>query len=159
MIFFLTLTQDPYLEGGLSQDFLSEAKRASAVKESDKLDFIFLIPEKERDLKKEAKIRKRMEEHFKKHFNLLKTEKNQKIRHGISFAVLGVILMFLATFLFFKFKNESLLASFLTILLEPASWFLFWEGLDYSIFGSKRINPNLSFNQKMSKADIKFVSV
>ena len=148
----------PISERGLSEDFLSEAKRASAVKETERVNFIFLVPKNERDLKKEAKIKKRLENHLRKHFNLLKKEKNQRIKRGVFFAIFGVVLMFLATFLFFKFKNESLLASFFTILLEPASWFLFWEGLDHAIFGSKRINPSLIFNQKMSNATIKFVS-
>src|SRR3989338_9868893 len=149
----------PVSERGLSEDFLSEAKRASAVKEGERLDFIFLISKNKRDLKKEVTIKDRLERHFKKHFGLSKNEKSKAIKQGVFFTILGVVLMLLATFLFFKFKNESLLASFFTILLEPASWFLFWEGLDQLIFESKKIEPNLDFYRKMSHANIKFVSV
>jgi len=149
----------PVSERGLSEDFLSEAKRAGAVKEGEKLDFIFLISKNKRDLKKEVTIKDRLERHFKKHFGLSKNEKSKAIKQGVFFTILGVVLMLLATFLFFKFKNESLLASFFTILLEPASWFLFWEGLDHAIFESRNINSNLFFYKKMSSANIKFVSV
>src|SRR3989344_7897846 len=127
----------PISERGLSEDFLSEAKRAGAVKEGERLDFIFLVSKNKRDLKKESTIKDRLERHFKKHFDLSRSEKNKAIKQGIFFTILGAILMLLATFLFFKFKNESLLASFFTILLEPASWFLFWEGLDHAIFDSR----------------------
>ena len=146
-------------ERGLSEDFLSEAKRASAVKEGEKINFIFLISKNKRDLKKETIIKNRLDGHFRKHFGLLKNEKRGAIKQGVFFTMLGAILMFLATFLFFKFKNESLLASFLTILLEPASWFLFWEGLAHAVFDSRKISSNLLFYQKMSKASIKFISV
>ena len=149
----------PISERGLSEDFLSEAKRAGAVKEGERLDFIFLVSKNKRDLKKESTIKDRLERHFKKHFDLSRSEKNKAIKQGIFFTILGAILMLLATFLFFKFKNESLLASFFTILVEPASWFLFWEGLDHAIFDSRRISSSLLFNKKMSHANIKFVSV
>src|SRR3989338_2828541 len=146
----------PISERGLSEDFLSEAKRAGAVKEGEKLDFIFLITKNKKDLKKEITIKDRLERHFKKHFGLLKNEKSKAIKQGVFFTILGVILMLLATYLFFKFKNESVLASFFTILLEPASWFLFWEGLDHAIFDSRSISDNLLFYKKMSGSNINF---
>jgi len=149
----------PYSEKGLSEDFLSEAKRASSVKEAERLNFIILVPKTKRDLKKEITIKDRLERHFKKHFGLLKNEKSKAIKQGVFFTILGVILMLLATYLFFKFKNESVLASFFTILLEPASWFLFWEGLDHAIFDSRSISDNLLFYKKMSGSNIKFVSI
>jgi hypothetical protein len=148
----------PLDQRGFSDDFLFEAKRAAIVKEPEKINFIFVIPKKERNLKEEAKIDSRLKEYFRKHFNLIQEEKKKTIKRGAIFSVFGMVLMFLATFLFFKFKNESLLASFFTILLEPASWFLFWEGLDLIIFESKKVNHNLEFHEKMAKARISFVS-
>jgi hypothetical protein len=144
---------------GLSEDFISEAKRASAVKEAKKIDFIFLVPKKVRDLKEEKKIEDRLKKYFKKHSDLLQMEKNKTIKHGIYFIILGIILMFIATFLIFKFKNENLITSFLVILFEPAGWFLFWEGLHEVLFDSRKVNPNIEFHKKMANTSIKFVSV
>src|SRR3989344_4782915 len=127
----------PYSLKGLSEDFLSAAKGSLTNKPIDKIDFIFLVQKKERKEKEKSKI----------------------VKRGSIFTGVGMILMLTATFLFFKFKNESLLASFFTILLEPASWFLFWEGLNQLIFESKKIEPNLDFYRKMSDASIKFNSV
>lgn len=143
---------------GFSDDFLEEAKRACAVKE-EKIDFIFMIPKNERNLKEEARIEDRLKKYFRKHLGILEKEKRKTIKTGLYFTILGIILMFAATYLFFTFKNESFMTSFFTILLEPAGWFLFWEGLDLVIFKSRVIGPDLDFHRKMANATIKFTSV
>lgn len=148
----------PLLQRGLSEDFLAEAKRASIVKESKKIDCIFLVPRKVRDFKEETKIIDRLQKYFKKHFDIIRKEKKKIIRRGLALTIAGVILMIIATFLFFKFKNESFISSFFTILLEPASWFLFWEGLDLVLFEAKKTNKNLEFHKKMADSNMKFIS-
>lgn len=102
----------PLPKRGLSENFLAEAKRASIVKEAEKVDCIFLVPRKVRDFKGEVKIIERLQKYFKKHFNLLKNEKNKTIKKGTLFIASGIIVMLLATFLLFNFKQESFLTSF-----------------------------------------------
>lgn len=148
----------PLPKRGLSENFLVEAKRASISKEAEKVDCIFLVPRKVRDFKGEVKIIERLQKYFKKHFNLLKNEKNKTIKKGTLFIASGIIVMLLATFLLFNFKQESFLTSFFVILLEPAGWFLFWEGLDLVIFDAKGTDVNLKFHKKMAHANIKFIS-
>ena len=149
----------PLHERGLSEDFLLEIKKASLVKKSNEINFIILAPKKERDLNKEIKITQRLRSYFKKHFGILEEEKNKMIKEGIWFTISGIILMIIATYLLFKFKNQNLVASFFTILFEPAGWFIFWHGLDYIIFEPKKINPDIDFHEKMTNAKIMFVSV
>ena len=48
--------------------------------------------------------------------------------------------------------------SFLVVFLEPAGWFLFWEGSDLVIFDSKKKKPDLEFYEKMTRANIGFLS-
>ena len=143
---------------GFSDDFLSEAKRASVVKE-EKIDFIFMMPKEERNLKEEARIEDRLKKYFKKHLDILEKEKNKMIKEGVIFTIIGMALMMVATYLLFKFKNESLWANFFVILFEPAGWFVFWHGLDNVIFEPRDINPDLDFHRKMANATIKFTSV
>lgn len=148
----------PFSQKGLSEDFLKAAKTAT-IDKSDKIDFVFLMPDRERKIKDETMIKYRLKKHFKKHLELLKKEKRKVVKRGSFFVGIGILLMLAATFLFFKFKEESFLASFFIIFLEPASWFLFWEGLDQLIFDSKKVDPNLDFYKKMADAAISFGSV
>jgi len=142
---------------GFSEDFLSEAKRAVITKE-EQIDFIFMVPKTERNIREEIKIENRLKQYFKKHLAILEKEKKRVIKKGLAFTIVGILLMLVATYLFFTFKNASFAASFFTIMLEPASWFLFWEGLDLIIFEAEKIGPNLDFHRKMVKAKISFIS-
>ena len=66
--------------------------------------------------------------------------------------------MFVASFLLFKGFENSLLINFLIVFLEPAGWFLFWEGLGIVLFESKKKKPEVDFYSKMAKSDIDFIS-
>lgn len=146
-------------ERGLSGDFLFESERAVMAKSVEKIDFLMLLPEKSRNLAKEKTIRERLKKYFKKHYEIMQHEKKKIVNKGIAFTVSGILLMLIATILFFKFKEESFLTSFLVVLLEPGGWFLFWEGLDLIIFSSKDKVPHLNFYKKMADANIKFASL
>ena len=147
----------PYSHRALSSDFLSETKKASIDKD-EKIDLELLIPSNKRNKTKEEIIRKRLRDHFNRHLNLLKTEINHMVWKGFSLAITGVVLMFIATLILFNYGDNTLFLSFLIILLEPAGWFLFWEGLDIILFESKKIKPDLEYYKKMAKCNINFVS-
>ena len=143
---------------GLSEDFLSEAKRATMSKNSDKIDFVILVPEKNRKPKEEKIIKERLKRYFKKYYGIEKKGKNKIIKKGIIFNVVGIILMFVATYLIYIFKGASLISNFFIVLLEPGGWFLFWKGLELALFESKEEAPNLKFYERMVDAEIRFDS-
>jgi len=145
----------PYSERALSDDFLIEAKKASRDKTTG-IELKFLIPKTERNLINEILIKRRLREHFKKHVSSLLAERGKIRRQGLLFCFIGTILMLTASFLFFKSLEKSFITSFLITLLEPASWFLFWEGLNQAIFESRKSSSDLDFYRKMSKCDINF---
>ena len=147
-----------YSQRALSDDFLQETKRASRDKVSGTIELRFLVPKKARNLKHESMIKKRLREHFKKHFEEINKEFKKVRRKGIFFIITGIVLMFLATLILFRYAEGNFLMTFLVILLEPGGWFLFWEGLDLIIFEAKKGIPNLSFYKKMSKCSINFFS-
>jgi hypothetical protein len=138
-----------YSKRSLSIDFLDEIKRSINEKDGKGIELLLYAPEKERDSSKEVIIKGRLAAHFKKHYHLLKEEKRRVIKLGIGMVIAGIISMFAATFVLFKDPSRSLLLSFLVIFLEPAAWFLWWEGMDLIIFQSKKINPELYFYHKM----------
>lgn len=144
----------PYSKRALSDDFLSEAKKLTLGREED-IDIEFLLPTKNRNSTQESIIRKRLLSHFHHHHTSLEAEKLKILRLGLLFLVSGIALMFAATFLLVSLQ-KGFLPRFGIILLEPASWFLFWEGLSLLLFRSKHKNPERRFYEKMHKARIFF---
>jgi hypothetical protein len=134
---------------GLSIDFLDEIKRASNDKTDDGIEFILNVPENGRDEGREAVIKDRLLAHFVRHRDILQRNKRKVLYRGIIMIILGIISMIGAT-LVLSHDSNDLLSSFLVIFLEPAAWFLLWEGADQILFNSKNIDPELDFYRKMS---------
>lgn len=148
----------PYNVRALSDDFIVEAKKASRDKEPGKFELKFLIPDHERKKDVEQVIKKRLRSHFKSHFQDVKKERDDIIKKGAVFVAVGIVFMFIATYILFYYSEKGIFINFLIVLLEPAGWFLFWEGLDQVVFETKRKKPTLDFNNKMSKCEITFIS-
>ena len=144
-----------YSERALSDDFLSECKKAARDKE-DRLELRFLIPKQKRNYRDEIKIKKRLKDHFHRHF----LETNKKINKikmsGLIWFILGAIVMTLGTFLYSQ-RDNGFLFTFLFIMSEPAGWFFFWEGLAKIFITSKKELPDYEFYKKMSKSEIVFL--
>ena len=141
-----------YSEKALSDDFLSECKRAAKDKEVG-VELRLLVPKHKRKFDDENKIRKRLKNHFNKHFKEKEKEMRSVKREGLMWFFLGVVVMVAATFFY---KRDEFIFTLLFIMAEPASWFLFWEGLNLIIFESKKISPNLEFYRKMNECHINF---
>jgi hypothetical protein len=142
----------PFSKRALSVDFLDEIKRASSDKTSEGVELVLFVPESERSESHDTTIRERLAAHFRRHYHLLAAEKRRFMRRGWSMVGLGIISMIGAALIHFNTPEKSLFMSFLLVFLEPAAWFLLWEGMDQIVFESKSINPELDFYRKMSSA-------
>jgi hypothetical protein len=147
----------PYSNRSLSQDFLDELRRATRNIEAGEFHVKLLAPTALRKPADEVVIRKRLKDHFKKHFLVVKKEHQKLIRKGIILAVLGFLFMLGATFVG-HYGKETLLVTFLTVILEPGGWFMMWYGMDQIFYFGKEKKPEYEFYEKMDKADIKFDS-
>jgi len=154
---FSSFDPRPYSERALSVDFLDEAKRASVDKEFGNIQLRLIVSKKKKSESIENIIKQRLHEHFKKHHEILHKEAGKVMKRGACFTIAGVFIMFLAAYILFK-NHQTLLISFLIILLEPAGWFLFWEGLGQIVFESKKKKPELDFYHKMAKSKIEFIA-
>jgi hypothetical protein len=61
-----------------------------------------------------------------------------------------------ATSLLLNRNSTDFFRNFLIMLMEPASWFFFWDGLEMILFKSNEINHDLNFYRKMSGCRISF---
>jgi hypothetical protein len=142
----------PYSLKALSGDFLSECKKVSEDKKQVNLKF--LIPKKERNLKDEAKIKRRLKEHFKKHTRIKKKKIFDTRLFGFIWFVLGCIMMIMCAF-FLNYKGPFWFNIVITIA-SPSGWFFLWEGLGKILIKAKEDIPDYVFNKKMANAEIIF---
>ncbi len=142
-----------FSEKALSVDFLEEAKRAARDMIGENTELRLLIPKEKRKINEEMKIKTRLREHFHKHFK----EKEKEIKkikfQGLGWVFLGAVFIFIASLFY---KREGYLFNFLEILLTPAGWFTFWEGLGKIFIVSNEKKPDYEFYKKMSRARIIF---
>ena len=146
-----------YSQRSLSDDFLSEAKKASRDKDPDKLELRLLISEQKRDSKNEAIIKKRLHEHFNKHAHLLGKEIKNTQNKSILAAFSGLIMMLAATYIKSS-APDAFIVRFLFVLLEPAGWFVTWFALDKLFYAAEVKKAEYGFYEKMSKCEIIFSS-
>ncbi len=142
----------PYAKRALSADFLEELKWAAADKADGKVELTLLMPTKDKNEYHETIIKERLTEHFRKHHRDLLEEKRHVTRVGSAMVAAGVACMGLATLIVTAGAEQGFFFSFLVLLLEPAAWFLLWEGMDQIIFTSREKNPELEFYRKMSNS-------
>jgi len=145
----------PYSEKALSDDFLEEAKRASRDKYIG-VTLILLVPKKLRRVSEENLIKKRLCEHFKKHYKKIGADINSIKRKGLFMALLGAFLITIATYLS-SLQSQNISIHFLKVLLEPAGWFTGWTGLDHIIYVAGGKKNDFEFYEKMSKCRISFM--
>jgi len=142
----------PFSGRALSVDFLDEIKRATRDKGDNGIELILNVAETKRSEFHETTIKERLASHFGRHYRLLLEEKRHITRLGVSMVTMGIACMIAATFVVFSDPSRNLLLSFLVVFLEPAAWFLLWEGMDLIIFHSKKINPELEFYRRMTES-------
>lgn len=147
-----------YAQRALSDDFLNEAKKASKEKSNGVVELKFLVPSNTRSLDKEIVIKKRLREHFKKHYNLLHKETIDLKKRGGLLVAAGLLITLTATTIStFGFIKYAFLSNFLVVALEPGGWFLMWTGLDLIFSTLKQKDQNIEFYDKMSKCRIVFL--
>lgn len=147
----------PYSERALSDDLLVEAKKACRDKPSGQIELIFLIPKKLRNVENETLVKRRLKDHFRKHYMMLIHEVRKTKRKGVTMAFLGLLMILVATYLY-TWENPNFLIHFLIATLEPGGWFTGWTGLDELYYTLKKEEPELKFYERMSQADIIFIS-
>jgi hypothetical protein len=147
----------PFTQRALSVDFLDEIKRASREKVSGQIELKFLVPRNQRSFENDLQVKKRLKEHFKRHHDELEKEGKKTFSKAVIFIALGFALLGFAAFID-NMNKEGFFYSLLVIFLEPAGWFTFWFSLEQLFDRFKEKKPEIEFYEKMSKAEISFMS-
>jgi len=145
-----------YLTRRISEDFLAEL--LIELKNSpDARNMILSLPAQQRDEATEKVIASSLHKFFTGRFKLHAQLCRKKLSKGLSFLIFGVILMLLNSWIIYR-SNVTYLLICLRVLLEPASWFLLWAGLDFLFYNYAGLKKNKNFYQALSKMHINFQS-
>lgn len=147
----------PFQERMLSDDFISEAKKACKEKNSTISAFTLLLPAGIRNEQDEKRIAARLNGYFNHAYRQLHAEASDVKRKGLYFVLAGIALMMVASYVSFL-KSEKYFVHILLVLFEPAGWFMLWAGLDHLIYSSQKIKKDLKFYSIMINTHIEFMS-
>jgi hypothetical protein len=147
----------PYSKRALSVDFIDELRRATPDKEKTGIELTLRVPTSLRVEADEAVIKERLAYHFSKHYQNLLREKRKILAGGITMVAFGIIAMIAAAFVDLEYSIKNFYHSILIVLLEPAAWFLLWEGMDQIIFSARKVDPDLEVYRKMADTNGKVV--
>ncbi len=147
-----------YKERQLSEDFLAELRRFFFDKNPDSLDLVFLIPARSRKAATEAIIKRRLHIYFhKKNRETAAGAAHVKSRNLIRVAV-SVLLMVGTGYLATK-AGQIVWMNIVKVIIEPASWFLFWTSLDQLLGARRSLERELHYFHRLSECKIVFLSV
>jgi len=152
-----------YSERALSDDFLSECRKAARDKNEREIELRLMVPKEKRDHEEELKIKHRLKNHFHKHFQEWEGEVRKVKRQGWQWFGLGAICMLIGAYLYthassgvFGLTEENFLYHLLIVMFEPAGWFLVWEGMEQILMGAKENERELQFYKKMASIHVEF---
>jgi len=145
----------PFSERALSDDFLIECKRAAREKDEFELELILSVPHDKRNMSNELKIKKRLKDHFRKHFQEKEKEVSEIKKDGITWVTLGVGIL-LGVVYGLAHVTSNFLEALITIFEIP-SWFLVWEGMDKILIDARKLEPDQLFYKKMANVKINFL--
>lgn len=154
---FSDFDPSPFSHRIVSDDFISEARRICTDKTGHIREFNLYLPEEMRNEHEEEIIKKRLHDFFIMRLNKYVKEFGDVRKRGMLFALLGIILLSIITYLF-SLKAFSGIIQFVFIVAEPAGWFLIWMGLDNMFFTNKPQKPDMELFKKLAKAEIYFHS-
>jgi Ca2+/Na+ antiporter len=145
-----------YSERSLSDDFIYECKKATRERK-ETFELRLLMPKNKRNINHESKIKKRLKDHFQKHFKEKEDEIRKTRREGFLWVIIGVILILISTLLL-NYESNSFIFRVLFIISEPAGWFTMWNGFERMFVSTRKESDESEFNKKMANVKIYFLS-
>ena len=154
---FSDFDPSPYSERTLSDDFIIQAKIVSRNKSGNKMSLRLLLPANKRREQEETMIAIRLHCYFKSVHQALKSERKKANMRGLTFALIGIIVMIAVSTISFM-KSEKYHVHLFLALFEPAGWFSLWAGFDQLVKSPKATKKDIDFYAKMTKSEITFLT-
>lgn len=141
----------------VSEDFIHELKRNAKEVKGAVSVLLLHLPAEVRKPQVEDEILQSLKGYFLRQHMVIKSEVAHIFRKGIAMALVGTLLLIVAAYLHFL-NARSFLNSVIQIILEPAGWFLIWNGLDILFYEIRIRRSQLNFFDKIRNCNLQFVS-
>lgn len=153
----------PYSRRAVSEDFIRECRRATRNRSGEKLELRLALPASGRLPDEEERIRHRLAGYFQKHFKAKGAELFALRRRAWIWTASGAACMMAGAFLstgtgrgMLGLDDSGFLFHLLLVVIEPASWFLVWEGMELLILGTRDTERESAFFRTLAEARITF---
>jgi hypothetical protein len=146
----------PYHERELSEDFLTELRRFFYHKSPESLDIVLLIPASRRRARDEKLIKKRLHIYFQKKFRSTQDGLKNVMLWNALRVVLAMSIM-IVTGILAVHAGQIIWRNILKVMLEPASWWLFWTSIDNLMEARKKVRDELRYFQRLAECKIVFL--
>lgn len=144
-----------YHKRRISEDFLEELKASLKYKKERTDDLVLLLPAEQRRKDIEPQIVTSIKDQFHNRF-LMFNERDSKIRlKGILYLVIGIVIMAIDSVIAFWLVKTYPVVT-LRIILEPAGWFLMWNGLDLLSYDYRKAKHETNFYRNVDHLKIHF---
>ena len=141
----------------VSEDFIHELKRNAKEIREPISELLLHLPDDVRKPPLEAGIVQSLKQYFQNQHLAIRSEIHHLRRKGLLLTLLGFILMIVAAYVDY-INAASFLFSVIRVILEPAGWFLIWNGLETLIYELKTRKVQFLFFEKLNHCNIQFIT-
>lgn len=148
----------PYNESMPSDDFILECKRMLKEEPFGVKEMRLVLPDYKRNKHDEDIIKHRLHSFFLTQASIQEQQTREDKSTAWLMLLTGVLIWLLVSYMIYLNLFHQLLTTILSVIWEPASWFLIWTGAEKLVSLYKSSAQQVWFYRKISMADIVFHS-
>ncbi|MDR3680036.1 MAG: hypothetical protein P4L41_08730 [Flavipsychrobacter sp.] len=144
-----------YQKRRISEDFLDELKASIKYRNDKQEALVLLLPKELRKAEIEREIISGLKEQFHSRYDTYANKMRKISRKGYALVIAGIVTMLVDSYISFK-GYRSYPMTILHVLLEPAGWFLIWNGLDSLLYDYRTVAKDVSFYNAARHMNVHF---
>lgn len=147
-----------YLKRRISEDFIEELQMSLKYRHEQPDSLILLLPEAQRNAEVEKEISVSIKEQLRDRIEILQNKSGKTRMRGTALLVSGMLIMLLDSLIVWKIQSHYP-GVVLRIVMEPAGWFMIWNGLDYLVYEYRSIKKETAFYKTIERLGLHFKNV
>ena len=153
---FSTFDAREYKDAALSDDFLQECKKIVGESKFPVRQLKISLPSNKRNRKNEIIIQKRLHSFFLAQAHIWEQEGQREKRIAQLMIIIGILIGFFVSYIIYVGHLHPFLITLLSVIWEPASWFLIRTGADRAVDILKKTKHGENYYHKLARAKISF---